>query len=110
MIDKVCLICKKPPTQKCHVKDKSEFDDLNLNHDYFNVIGLCPYCHYALFDQGMVAIVLDRNSFLILYDISSRDIKLVTSDKPLNIKEEYVEWKNLQCHQFLKARLFFNKY
>jgi hypothetical protein len=99
-----CAYCGQYATQKCHVKDKHEFNG-NKNHDFNNIIFLCAYCHYEYFDTERLAIDPFTNELIILRCIKKKLVCAERPKSPVAIKYEYIEWKNSKVHPYLKAAL-----
>lgn len=105
----VCRVCGKEKCENAHVKSRTEFKDSSRPDDHKNIIPLCFRHHRQYFDaepNGKMAIILEEQKFLIL--ISSNPIKIEERNViggRLDLKPEYVKWKNLRCSWLLKAKL-----
>lgn len=99
-----CLVCGSPATQLCHVKDKASFVD-GKPHDFHNIIRLCAKHHYHYFDQGKLALSPDCKFILILRCISIRKVERVEPMSLFYVNSDYVSWKNIRTHSYLKAEL-----
>lgn len=101
----VCSVCgTRTAVQKCHVKDKATFSSCD-NHDFHNIIYLCPTHHYSYFDKGRMVIYRPRSVLLLLESISPRSIVSIRSKNRIVVRAEYIQWKNNCAHMFLKAEL-----
>lgn len=98
-----CFVCDAYGAQKCHVKDKAELT--NRNHDFHNIIFLCPLHHFQYFDKSRMAIVPGTSQLLLLHCVKYRRITVHESRFPIHVLPEYIEWKNERIHIFLKAEL-----
>jgi len=101
---KVCAVCGVNKTQKCHVKDKHTFKG-EMHHDFHNIIYLCAYHHYEFFDQSRLAIDPETNELILLRCILNRRIEIIQSKNLMAIQLEYINWKNIRAHTYLKAEL-----
>ena len=93
-----CAICKDEPTELAHVKSHSEFRHKDLKNDREeNLIPLCHHCHYD-FDCRKIGLFMESNGFTTFIRLTdSNEIEIINSNYRLNIKKEYVQWKNQQC-------------
>lgn len=99
-----CYLCQSNFVQKCHVKDKATFNTSGSLHEFCNIIYLCNNCHYKFFDRGRLAIVDSRN-FLLLECLQPLSIVVRTSNIVMNVRQEYIDWKNEHCHVALQVAL-----
>jgi len=101
-----CSFCGKDKTQKCHVKDKSVFSGSKL-HMHNNIILLCKNCHYDYFDcsPGRMALIVETDQLLVLLGDSMDSIVVRPSLNKLVVASEYVNFKNSNCHIFIKTKL-----
>ena len=100
-----CAACSNTDTHRAHVKDKAVLISEGKKHDFFNIIHLCPVCHHNFFDEGRMALLIEEKKFLVLKKIPKRIIEERDFKRKVSVKPEYIEWKNEQCHYFLKAEL-----
>lgn len=100
----VCAVCGSPSPERAHVKPKCTFEESFRNHDFFNIIPLCSYHHHEYFDKGLIYILEHLNSFLILTSIKDKKYDLIKSWVPINIKPEYIIYKNSQSKFQLRLR------
>lgn len=102
-----CVVCGTTGTTKAHVKDKSiclkegVFDHMNLN-----IVELCYYCHYILFDDRRMGIIKKSDKYFFVYIDNDNSIKEFEARYTLNVLPEYIEWKNKRCLPRLWPRLF----
>jgi hypothetical protein len=105
---KICANCGIESTTLAHVKDKSVcLAEGIIDHLFLNTIDLCCNCHYTLFDERRMGIKLYNEKFWFIYIDYNNNINAVESKINLNVKPEYITWKNSQCYPRLKH--FINK-
>lgn len=100
-----CSACGKQDAQRAHVRDRSSFDPEYRNHDFYNIIYLCAYCHHRYFDQGLMAILPQEKKFLVLTSIAKREIRERDFKQKISVKQEFIDWKNKRCHTYLEAEM-----
>jgi hypothetical protein len=99
----VCATCGIESTTLAHVKDKSVCIAEGISdHLFLNVIDLCYNCHYTLFDERRMGIKNFKGKFWFVYIDYSNKINAVESKITLNVKPEYIFWKNSHCFPRLK--------
>lgn len=101
-----CAICEHEPTEQAHVKSRHEFRQKKQKNDREeNLIPLCHHCHYD-FDCGKIALFMEPNGFTTFIRLTeSNQIKIINTKYRLNIKSEYVKWKNQQCEGRVKFQM-----
>lgn len=101
----ICSACGKTDAQRAHVRDRASFDPEYRNHDFYNIIHLCAYCHHRYFDEGLMAILIDEQKFLVLINIARREIEEREFTQKISVKQEFIDWKNERCHSYLEAEM-----
>jgi predicted nucleic-acid-binding Zn-ribbon protein len=102
-----CVKCGNPNITKAHVKDKSTFEEEGIKgHQNLNIVELCYNCHYNLFDKGKMGILQRDNVHFFVYLDNENKILEEESKGDLNVRKEYIRWKNLRCNPKLLRRLF----
>ena len=89
-----CAICGASYAEAAHVKPRAEFNDAEDDR-LWNIIPLCP-SHHEAFDRGKIGIFPDKRHFLIEDDGGSLQI-VCAKEKLENVRDEYVEFRNLTC-------------
>lgn len=93
-VNNKCLICGRADTQDAHVKPRREFSP-HENDRYHNILKLCRVHHNEYFDCGRVGICPDKSKLII--EQAPGNIEIIHLNTPLNIKDEYVEFRNRLC-------------
>jgi len=101
-----CVICGGSPTDGAHVKPKETFDakEVRAGRDRVqNIIRLCQN-HHRLFDRGRIGICPNKRQ-MIVQDPDSANIECRELQYQLNIRDEYVKYRNSECEYKVKFRL-----
>ncbi|QWC18983.1 HNH endonuclease [Halorubrum sp. 2020YC2] len=101
-----CIICGTTPTDGAHVKPKETFDseEIRRGRDRVqNIISLCQN-HHRLFDRGKIGICPNKSRFIIQKPDSS-EIECQEIQHQLNIRDEYISYRNSSCEYKVKFRL-----
>ena len=79
-----------------HVKDHSEFRRAGLfNHGDNNLLPMCYDCHYNYFDEQKMSIFREKNGHATFFKLNNEGVlEVIHSEVSLNIRDEYLKWKN----------------
>lgn len=99
-----CIICGRTETENAHVKPRREF---NRGEDdrFHNLISLCRIHHHDYFDKGKIGICSCKQRVVI--EQTPGSVEVVDLDRPLNIKDEYVEYRNRRCRDRVRHGMGF---
>jgi hypothetical protein len=89
-----CLLCGRSDTERAHVKPRREFDSPEDDR-YHNIIPLCRIHHNDYFDTGRIGICPGKGKLVV--EQSPGNLEVLNLDRPINIKDEYVEYRNSLC-------------
>lgn len=102
-----CAVCGHPHTTRAHVKDKSVCEKEGIvDHEYLNIIELCYSCHYDYFDRSKMGVYKSESQFFFAKLNEQNEIEIITAKYTLNVREEYIKWKNKRCKPKLWKTLF----
>jgi uncharacterized protein YqkB len=94
-----CCVCAQAGVTYAHVKDKAIcIQEGQTNHTFQNIIPMCYSCHYEYFDQHKMGIkkIPGKKDLFIWLD-KENNIQITEAKCIINIRDEYIKWKNNQC-------------
>lgn len=97
-----CRICARRDTQEAHVKPKRCFES-NEDGRHHNIVLLCRTHHNDYLDQGKIGICPCKMKMVV--EETPGKLGVVTLDQPLNIKDEYISFRNGLCKDRIRHAL-----
>ncbi len=100
-----CCVCGQLGVTDAHVKDKSVCGNLR-DHTFTNIIQMCYTCHYQFFDANRMGIkkITNNHTLFVLLN-KENNIQVIESKCIINVKDEYIEWKNKRCHPQIRYHM-----
>ena len=104
-----CSVCGTLGVTDAHVKDKALCGDLH-DDTYTNIIQMCYSCHYEYFDNNRMGIIKikDKPTLFVFLD-KENEIQVRESKNLINVRDEYIDWKNKRCIPKLRIYILRNK-
>lgn len=94
-----CIICNRSETQDAHVKPQRAFSH-GEDDRYHNIVNLCHIHHDEYFDKGKVGICREKQHMVV--EKVPGELELVNLESALNIKDEYIEYRNRICNDRIR--------
>lgn len=102
-----CVVCNLKAENRAHVRDESDCKLNGIPDQVDNIIELCRYCHYEIFDKGYMVIIyiISGHHEFLYYEPRYEIIEHAVSSYPISLAKDHVDWKNLRAVTELQVRL-----
>ena len=102
-----CVVCGAQSENRAHVRDESDCKANGIPDKKNNIIELCRYCHYEIFDKGLMVIRYDEGGLheFIYFDPILEEIHYKVAPYAISLDSSHVDWKNLNSSSNLQLLL-----